>query len=305
MRKAENADSRDQQLLRLMNVRVELGTSPIFELVEPIAHSLILIAPERVDEIRPLVTGLVMEITDESRARCEMDSSRKIMRLSRGLLEHLWASAYAYWILYSRPDLTQDPVDSDAMRLLRWTIENAVSHSAKPWPADLPRPSSNPRSDSDIHAANELMLSAVAFLLHHELAHFRLGHGRSPAGPDSIQQEREADYEAVRWILEGCPKADFEKRALAAAIAFCTLINVEVHRGPRHATTHPASYDRLINSLQRHIDDPHHAAWGLAIIIMKLHMDSIRVDAPDRSFASARELAEDYANILADRLRTA
>jgi hypothetical protein len=61
----------------------------------------------------------------------------------------------------------------------------------------------------------------------------------------------------------------------------------------------------LINSLQRHIDDPHHAAWGLAIIIMKLHMDSIRVDAPDRSFASARELAEDYANILADRLRTA
>ncbi|MBN1210866.1 MAG: hypothetical protein JXB05_38815 [Myxococcaceae bacterium] len=296
-----------------MKVIARAGDSPIYELVRPIGTSVVLIAPERVEEVRPLLEGLILEITDQGPARCYIDMASKTIRVSRKLLEHLWVSSYAYWVLYSRHvsgklidtpkeiDLTSDPVDAAAMRLLKWSVQNLLGNIDRPWPRDLPRPVNNPTWESDIHVANELMLPAVAFILHHELAHYRLGHAGLPAGADSISQEREADYEAARWILDGCEGPVLEKRALGVAIALASMVGIQIYRGPEEPTTHPRTFDRLINSLHHHVPDPHHVAWGFAVIAIKLHLDHSGVAVPQTAFQTAREVAEAFAEVLAAR----
>jgi hypothetical protein len=291
-----------------MRVAVADGTSPIFALARGVAESIVLIAPENIAQAKSLIAGLTLVITDETAECCAISVESKRIVLSRRLLEHLWCSAYAYWVLYSRYvsgrnvtepeeiDLTADRDTHDAMRLLTWSIHAAAD--GHPWPAGLPRPSSNPDA-SDAHVANELMLCAAAFLLHHELSHYRLLHSPLPPGPDSIDQEREADYEAARWVLAGCQGDIFDKRVLGTMIALVVLVARAIHRGgPEQANDHPRSFDRLINTLRRHLTDPHHAAWGMAVIAIKLHLDHAGVAVHPRAYPDAQTAAEDFADVL-------
>jgi hypothetical protein len=145
------------------------------------------------------------------------------------------------------------------------------------------------------------MLCAVAFLLHHELAHFRLRHPYRDPGQESVEQERQADADAARWILAGCTGEILQKRSIGAMIAFITLVAKAIYCAPKEVPTHPPSFDRLLRSLQPYLPDPHHAAWGMAVIITKLHLDNAGIDAGQKTFQSARDVAEAYALLLPDR----
>ncbi|RJS13952.1 hypothetical protein DRW03_35660 [Corallococcus sp. H22C18031201] len=291
------------------------GKSPIYELAHPVGRAIVLSAPERVEDVRPLLEDLILEIVEPGPARCYIDLPSKTIRITRSLLEHLWVSSYSYWMLYSRHvsgrlidtpkevDLTHDPVDVAAMQLLRWSVQNQLGGLDRPWPDDLPRPASNPTWASDIHVANEFMIAAVAFILHHELAHHRLGHSSLPEGADSVSQEREADYEAARWLLADCGGAVLEKRALGVTIALASMVVIQIYRGPEDPTTHPRTFDRLINSLQQYVPDVDHAAWGFAVIAIKLHMDHVGIAAPQAALQTVRDVAEAYAEVLAARVK--
>jgi hypothetical protein len=57
-------------------------------------------------------------------------------------------------------------------------------------------------SDSDEHVATELNLSAIGWMLHHEIAHVVLGHAFIGTA-FAHQEELEADHYATNWLLEG------------------------------------------------------------------------------------------------------
>ncbi len=294
-------------------MRCEEGSSPVLALARNVAEAIVLIAPERVEATRALINGLVLEIPNRTPALCRIEAGRKRIELTRKMLEHLWCCSYAYWILYSTHvagkmfvtpttvDLTEDAKTKSAMQLLRWSLNDCLTGNDTQWPETLPRPTANPAHASDEHVANEIMLCAAAFLLHHELAHHRLRHTYLPSGPASIEQEREADYEAAGWILGGCEGQTLMKRAVGTAIALSILVAERIHLGSDEARSHPRSFDRLINTLQRHIRDPNHVAWGISIVILKLHMDKMHVDAPVKVYDSFKDVAEAYAEVLAAR----
>jgi hypothetical protein len=130
-------------------------------------------------------------------------------------------------------------------------------------------------------AAYQVTLCAVAFLLHHELAHARLRHEPLPPGASSIEHERDADYEAASWILGAAKGKQFDKRTLGVAVSLAAMVGLRLLIGSDPARTHPCSFERPINTLAAHIHDPNHQAWGLAIVILTLYLDRERIPVPE------------------------
>jgi hypothetical protein len=113
-----------------------------------------------------------------------------------------------------------------------------------PWPAGLPVPQAAAKPGAFDWYANNLFLAATGWVLLHEIAHIRLGHGGGAGRHDSLRQEREADDWATRWVLEGAP-ADLTKefRVLSIAVGLVWLAVLDgVRRG---STTHPHAWERL------------------------------------------------------------
>lgn len=296
-----------------MRVVGSLGGSPIEVLAEPIARSFVLIAPERVEQTRELMIGLELEYVPSQAWVCDCDVKAKKIRISTGLLEHLWASSLATWLFYTRHlaglridkptvfNFAEDPVVNEAMKLLSWSVRP----NSGAWPEGAPRPSYPPKHDSDDHAATELMLCAVAWIFHHELAHYRLTHPPTRPGPDSIENEREADREAARWVLDGADGAVHEKRLLGVAIGLAALVGVNIRGTGAASETHPRAFDRLIDTLSSHAASPHHPAWALASVVMKIYVDRAGIAFPDIEFESTKAVCEMIADVLADRSEAA
>jgi len=294
---------------RPMRVTGTMGDSPMEVLVKPIARSLILIAPERVEQTRDLIADLTLEFLPSGEWNCHCEVDNKKIRITTGLLEHVWASSFAIWLLYTRHlsgrliekptvlTFADDPVVDQGMKLLSWSVRP----NADPWPQDLPRPTYPPKPDSDDHAATELMLCAVAFLFHHELAHVRLAHPPTQRGLDSIENERQADREAARWVLEGAQDEILTKRLLGVAIAISVLVGRNIRGTGAANDTHPRAFDRLMDTLGSHTPDPNHPAWAFASVLMKLDMDRAGIAIPQTEFKSTREICETIVDVLAER----
>ncbi|WP_176064107.1 phage exclusion protein Lit family protein [Anaeromyxobacter diazotrophicus] len=275
-----------------------------------VARSIILVAPERVEQVRALVQDLTLIISNDGAPRCSIDPKGKTITVSRKMLEHLWCTALAYWVLYSRHlagrtvtkreelDLTADKQTYAAMKLLKWSIDTVIRSVDKPWPEGLYRPCVNPDHGSEVHVANELLFTAVAFLLHHELSHYRLAHSAGTERVDTIDQERDADYEAANWMLGACRGEVLVKRSIGVATAFMAMVALDIHARRYEPARHPRSIERLINTLDRYVTDPHHVVWGLTVGSLKVHLDFMNVKVHNRAFESARQAAEEYAEVL-------
>jgi Peptidase U49 len=292
-------------------------SGPIFDILSDAALSTVLIAPEQHQAVRQRIEGILLEFTDEVRLRVEVDVARRHVHVSRRFVERLWTSAYAYWVLYDsffsgrrvdtleEVDLTADPKVFRAMQLLKWSRLSETDPQAAVWPDGLPRPPTSFVGPTDERVATELTLCAMAFSLHHELAHAHFQHEPTPRGrelaPDSIEQERQADYEAARIVLESCPEDAKRKRALGVVVALLTLVSESIHRGSEPLTSHPRSFDRLVNTLERHVQDVDHACWGFAAAAMTLHLNNVGIATPAMVFESARAIVEHYADLLSAR----
>lgn len=149
--------------------------------------------------------------------------------------------------------------------------------------------------------ADELALSSVAFLLHHELAHHRLGHPLTTDLTWKLDQERDADYAAADWILQGVPEDDprFRKRALGIATALAVSAAYGVHTRRHDGMTHPRSFDRLFHTLSRHIRDDGDEVWGFVVGILELHMTEAGFTLPSVLHASFKSCVDSYVEILA------
>jgi hypothetical protein len=277
-------------------------TSPVACLLDSLGPVMRQIAPEQFPAFLDATDGLSLQVVDGIDFLSRFDATTRTIEISTRAVELLWCCSLAYSVLPRRAD--------GAMKLLKWAFESFLNKSSGPWPEELPRPSSAPAHASDEHTANELAFAALAFVLHHELAHARLKHEEHPTGIDSIEQEREADYAAAEWILGPPSRADvdidihgapFTTRSLGITIALSVLVAVGIHTGRHGGATHPRDFDRLINTLERHIPDPQHPAWEMAVAILKLHMESEQIRIPSATFPTVRDRADAYADVLAAR----
>lgn len=292
--------------------------SPVAFLFKLVPQALAAIAPERVDALKAATADVSLRITNEGRFLCDFNPDARTISIDRQVIELIWASAYGYYVLYSvlqevkNPttavviDLTANPRSHHAMHLLKWAVSNHIGKTDVPWPAELPRPIPGLTDTSDEHVADEIALCALSFLLHHELAHARLGHSPLPPGVDSILQEREADYAAADWILGPLSAVDphgsvFVKRSLGITIALATMVGLGIQRGYHGGETHPRDFDRMTQTLEKHLNEPHHVVWAFALAILKLHIDQKRIAIPNVEYESVQECVNAYVDVIAER----
>lgn len=211
--------------LKLLVTLSEEAPSHVRRLIPYVPSTLERVAPDKFYElVQALGKGdLELEIFESRQLIADFQPDQKKIRLSTRPLELLWAQAYAYWVWYSEVLSTErqrgqeidphsNPAVHRALELLRWATEEMVNSRCQPWPDNAPSLESEPENQSCAHVAQELSLFAVGFILHHELSHHRFGH----QAVEDIDQERDADYGAMAWIMEkiDISAPEFTKRAL-------------------------------------------------------------------------------------------
>lgn len=287
--------------------------SPIRHVMKHIHIAMVNIAPEKRVDFDRTYDDFTLEYVDSHIWICDVNVEKKHIRVSRKVMEVLWAASFAYFRLYEAVQkktvdipskavtivFADDPSLKDASDLLRYAMDSWANQDASSWPDSLPKPVPNPERGSDEAVADELSLCAIAVILHHELAHIRLEHN----GSSKLDSERDADITASEWIFEGLDDESspvFLKRSLGLAVAMETMVAYGVHTKKYGGTSHPRSFDRLINAMERHIHENNHPAWFFVATILKLHLDNVDHGAiiPDGPFESGRECVDAYVDAL-------
>jgi len=233
-------------------------SSPILSLQNAIAASAFRIAPEREESLAAWrdLENFTLALSEERDFHIRVNMKSHVATFPVGALEFLWASAHAFFVFHQEYvaaqavganvlDFGGTPRIKGASELLWWSIRNMHSPGSETWPVTLPRPEQYPTSGTDGHVANELFLCAVAWIIHHEIAHVALQHGQGHPAL-RIKQEREADLRATTWILERCTgSAERKKRILGMATAILAMHLLDSRDDDAYVCTHPPTVERL------------------------------------------------------------
>lgn len=259
--------------------------SPIILLEDSIAAAAFRIAPEREAELDSIRDdyGLSVTLIDEPGFKFWVGTISKEITTTIASLEFLWASAHAHIVLYDEYGIAQRAGETqfnaggnkrckDALDLLGWAEGNVRTSGNDQWPEELPKPVQSPDHGSDIHVTNELFLCAVAWIVHHEIAHVLLGH--TPVHTNRSQAEEfEADIEATKWIIDqSFVAAEAQKRTLGIATAILALMGMEAGRDFNVINSHPRAFERLYRCLDYANIDQNDKVFAFASVIMQIQL---------------------------------
>ena len=262
--------------------------SPIRVLDEDIISSLLRIAPEKEQELLDFRGQYDPEVLffDKKGFSFSVNTEDNQIRLPTQSLEFLWCASYVFYLIYKKYtdcqlsgesdqfDLHGDSELRSGMKLYHWSISNLSSPSSGEWVDEAARPAQSNSNPTEYELiADELFLSAIAWILHHEIAHIYNKHPNVPCtDAESREQEREADKSATSWILgeESCPKK-LSKRGMGIAIATLVITTQDLLSGEFKETTHPKSFERLYDALDGHFDNDH-VVYAFSVIILQVHM---------------------------------
>ena len=212
--------------------------------------------------------------------------------------------------------LRQQPEGEDVKYANRFLLEDIFPGEIKQckirsdynqnWPSGLPTPQKTPAKESDENVADELCLVTCAFLLHHELAHIRLGHSADVTDEVSMAQEKEADNEAADWLLGGVDVESplFVKRMLGIVQANLMMTALDLYAGKFGGKTHPYSFDRLTSLLNRFLGSERHVAKALAFAVLDLHFNNSGRKMKQKAFDGPEEALEALCNQLAEEIKS-
>lgn len=270
-------------------------------------RSLETIAPERSVELGDVLASVQLELSECSQRIHSYSPSERTVRLSSRVLELLWAQSYAYFVWYSeelagvqpngqRVDPRRKPEVNRALDLLGWATRALVHHEDEPWPDNVPSPATMPAEGSYLHIAQEISLFAIGFLLHHEIAHHRLRH----QAVEDLDQERDADYGAIDWILQGvdADSAGYKKRVFGSAVALLYIVVHGVYTAQHGGGSHPKDYNRLMFTMQRHTSRDRDDVWGFIGGMLGLYMQDAGIQCPPGPFDNHYQ----WCDALADKL---
>lgn len=258
--------------------------SPIVELLNAIASSPFRVAPEAAEDLNELISAksLSLEICDDQRLFAELLPSKALIRLGVPFLEVLWSAAYAFIVTFSEYQKANErgetmfevggtPRREAAYRLYRRLLEAHAAGKQIPWPSQEIIPVRFPQEGTDAYVANELFLVAISWIIHHEIAHARLGHQEVTVA--SILQENEADQAATHWVCEGTQETQpLHKRSMGIVTAVLVLLAYDIESGRTRSITHPPTFERLILNLDATGFGQDEMIYAFAFVLLEIHL---------------------------------
>ncbi len=284
-----------------------------------------LVVPEKARQLSALLADLAVTFhidKDADTIEFRSFSKEKVIVVGTKCLAQLWVHAFAYLTIFTDvvalkvrdPEATLGLRSSDRLRaaavLLKWAVKadvqvaltnrNGASSAMLSFPSELEAVFSQEQFVEQKRFADNRAFAALAFILHHELAHICLGH-TTEQGLLSLEQEKAADRMAAEWLLDSpglSPRALLD-RQLGITIALGWLASLTVYVG-HSSITHPPAWDRLYQFLEQYIEDNHNIVWAFAAEMVGVHLWNQRrpeVD-PEREFGSFKEEVNYYIDVL-------
>jgi hypothetical protein len=256
--------------------------SVIEPLFNAIAASPFRVAPEAEERLTAVVAErrLTLEFVDDLETYAEFVPSKSLVRLGTPFLEVLWASSYSFLVIfdeYEQANKRKDkyfhvgasPRAADAYSLHRQLLEAHIAKARAPWPLPELKPVRVPEPSTDGHVANELFLTAVSWIIHHEIAHCRLDHEELTV--NSVLQESDADRAATDWVCRDSVESEsLLKRALGVACANLCLLAYDLQQNRVRWTTHPPTYERLLANLDHIGFDENHRVYAFGFVLLEI-----------------------------------
>ncbi|MGE8283982.1 MAG: phage exclusion protein Lit family protein [Stenotrophomonas lactitubi] len=265
--------------------------SPVLIFASQIAGSAFAVAPEREEELLAAAPTFSLALSNDRGFYIRVNMSTHEATLPIATLEYLWACAYLFWVLYQEYVAAQERGDelldlSDrryvrgAIDAFNWTRNNQAVSGVESWPQTLPRPT-RMDGDSAVSAANELFLMAIAWIIHHEIAHVRADHSALHR-TYAVKQELEADEMATDWILGKCDDPGLrKKRQLGMVTALLAMQLLDEPPGAdTYVSTHPPTVERLYACLERARVDDDGAPRAFAAIALQLQLSQYELSIP-------------------------
>lgn len=209
---------------------------------------------------------------------------RKI-HLDEIFLAYMWCVCYSLYVnvdqLISRKP-TFIPSKSESLFEYAMTLKTKFS----PWDKySLINPERYARVDQeDIEKTNAIFERALAFILCHEFFHIKLAHIESEIYNDNnlcaemlsekLENEIEADKEAVELLLSGCDKKNRSATKYGIVFALCALVFL---KGKLARDTHPDSDNRILEALEGLHLDENDTCWLVACVSFDLWQEEYRV----------------------------
>jgi hypothetical protein len=296
--------------------------SPISLLENQINSAPLNIAPEKADLCAQYINenNITIALVDEPgfgiRVRLCANTQMPEIVLPVASLEYLWAFSHYCWVLVQEYSSAQDTdatyfdcVGSSRLRssyaVLNWAKMNLAGSGTASWPSECPRPKQDDHGCGDTHVATELFLCAVAWILHHEIAHVVLRHpliGTTLA----TEEERQADRHATKWLLEGLlPDApESKKRVIGITVALLCLQSLEVGVRSCLRSTHPAAHDRIFDNLDGCQDWSNETAAAFSSVVLQYLFcdEGVMANAEGYSFSEIyRDLLFDISRSMDNR----
>jgi len=283
------------------------------------------VAPERAEQLAAILTDLGITFRIDKNVEdihFRADSQSNVILVGTKCLSRLWVHAFAYFTIFtdlvplkvSDPEAPLSLRGSDRLRkaaaLLKWAVKadlhfqlgdkNEVDSSMASLPSEIEPVFSDKQFAVDKRFADRHATIALGFILHHELAHIRLGHTATKELL-SIEQEKDADRAAADWLL-GSPDLDGRellKRQLGVTIALGWLASRNVYIG-HSSKTHPPAWDRLYQILEQYVENDHAIAWAFAAAMLGVHLENQRRSEIDmeREFSSFKEAVSYDVDVL-------
>lgn len=215
------------------------------------------------------------------------DPGTKQINVPRKSLFRLKANAFAYYCYVDgllakkqgKADSGTDNRIAKASKLLTWAVRTDVATTLRDKsafslgvvPNDIESLYQGCLKSEQLGLGEEIFQMAVAWVLHHELAHLRLPH-KVP----SVKIEYEADQAATDWLLkvEGLTQADLIARQFGIATGLGWLSALNVYVGPGSGKTHPPSGQRFVKGIEymtAGLGNEAELPWAICQMVLHLH----------------------------------
>jgi hypothetical protein len=254
--------------------------SPILSQLNHIASSPYRIAPERQIELREIdfKEDLSIDFNEDCGFHFSVNPQTKVITTSIPTLEYFWACSYFHLVITY--DYQQCKAEGNdffdtskyqntvvAIDLLKWARNNLSSSTRNEWPTNYPHPSENLQIKTLEHSANELFLCGVAWIIHHEIAHITQKHP-SILTTSSKREEKEADIQATKWILEKCNDSQEMYKRTIGIISIILALQLLEEPLNNIFETHPKAFERIDYCISNsHLDEDHELFFFASIIL--------------------------------------
>lgn len=266
-----------------------MNESPIYGLKKSLARAPFRVTPERAIELSDWgnendVALKIVDVDDSTLGfMFQVDTQSKLISTSIESLEYLWSCVQMHMVFYLKYDEAQgsdsnsfdwanDPMTIGAIERFELSSDNLFSKKRiNIWTNCQLIPPVNRLVETDT-AIEELYLCCFAWIVHHELAHIRRGHGCFTAAL-SVTEEKEADRDALEWIVNiECPEKQKTKRMMSAVSALIALLELPMSRQKSRLDSHPATYERLDCCLNMFNLKENHEIYRYTAMVLQVHL---------------------------------